>query len=58
MGEALVKSNDSKTAVIHLEIAAERLPNFAPAHALLAQAYDSLGKTEDAKREKARAMHQ
>jgi len=55
MGAALLKNNDHKTAAVHLEIATERLPNFGSAHALLAQAYDHLGRTEDAKREKAKA---
>ena len=55
MGEALLKTSDYKTAAVHLEIATERLEGFAPAHALLAQAYDRLGKPEDAKREKAKA---
>lgn len=58
MGSALLKTNDYKTAAVHLEIAAERLPSFASAHALLAQTYDHLGRGEDAKREKARAVQQ
>jgi arylsulfatase A-like enzyme len=58
MGEALLKSNDAKTAAVHLEIAAERLPNFAPAHALLAQAYEHMGRADDAKPEKAKAAQQ
>ena len=56
MGEALLKANDYKTAAVHLEIATERLPEFAPAHALLAQAYDHMGKPEEAKREQAKAL--
>jgi choline-sulfatase len=55
MGSCLLKSGDYKTALIHLEIAANRLPDFADAHLLLAQAYDHLGRTDDAKRERARA---
>ena len=58
MGSALLKTNDYKTAAVHLEIAAERLPSFASAHALLAQAYDHLGRSEDAKSEKAKAGQQ
>jgi arylsulfatase A-like enzyme/Tfp pilus assembly protein PilF len=54
MGSCLLKSSDYKTAVIHLEIASNRLPDFAEAHSLLAQAYDRLGRSEDAKRERAR----
>ena len=57
MGAALLKNNDFKTAAVHLEITLEHLPNFATAHALLAQAYDHLGRTENAKREKAKAGH-
>lgn len=55
MGSCLLKSGDYKTAVIHLEIAANRLPDFADAHSLLAQSYDHLGRSDDAKRERARA---
>ena len=55
MGSSLLKSGDYKTAVIHLEIASSRLPDFAEAHALLAQAYDHLGRAEDAKRERSKA---
>jgi len=56
MGEALLKTRDYQTAAIHLEITGERLPNFAAGHALLAQVYDHLGKSEDAKRERTKAM--
>jgi tetratricopeptide (TPR) repeat protein len=52
MGSTLLKTGDYKTAVIHLEIASSRLPEFAEAHLLLAQAYEHLGRTEDAKRER------
>jgi tetratricopeptide (TPR) repeat protein len=52
MGSSLLKSGDYKTAVIHLEIASGRLPGFSDAHALLAEAYEHLGRTEDAKRER------
>lgn len=52
MGSCLLKSGDSKTAVVHLEIASNRLPDFAEAHSLLAQAYDHLGRSDDAKRER------
>jgi predicted Zn-dependent protease len=55
MGAVLLKTNDFKTAAVHLEIVAGRLPNFASAHTLLAQAYEHLGRTEDAKHEKAKA---
>jgi tetratricopeptide (TPR) repeat protein len=52
MGSSLLKTGDYKTAVIHLEIASTRLPEFGEAHALLAQAYEHLGRPEDAKRER------
>jgi choline-sulfatase len=55
MGTCLLKSGDYKTAVIHLEIASNRLSDFAEAHSLLAQAYDHLGRTDDATRERSRA---
>jgi arylsulfatase A-like enzyme/Flp pilus assembly protein TadD len=55
IGATLVKTGDFKTAVVHLEIAAGRLPAFAPAHAALAEAYEHLGRSEDAKRERTRA---
>ena len=55
MGSSLLKTGDYKTAVVHLEIASSRLPDFAEAHSLLAQAYEHLGRTEDAKRERSRS---
>ncbi len=55
MGSSLLKAGDYKTAVIHLEIASSRLPGFAKAHALLAQAYDHLGRGEEAKRERSQS---
>jgi choline-sulfatase len=55
MGSALLNSGDYKTAIVHLEIASSRLPGFADAHSLLAQAYDHLGRTQDAARERSRA---
>jgi choline-sulfatase len=54
MGSSLLKTGDYKTAVIHLEIASSRLPDFAEAHSLLAQAYEHLGRAEDAKRERSK----
>jgi predicted Zn-dependent protease len=44
MGWCLLKSGDYKTAVIHLEIASNRLPDFAEAGSLLAQARGHLGR--------------
>jgi tetratricopeptide (TPR) repeat protein len=35
IGASLLKTGDYKTAVVHLEIAATRLPAFAPARAAL-----------------------
>jgi arylsulfatase A-like enzyme len=52
MGAALLKTGDAKTAAVHLEIATSRLPEFAGAHTLLAEAYDKLGRGEDARRER------
>ncbi len=54
MGATLLKTSDFKTAAVHLEIATNRLPGFAPAHAALAQAYEHLGRAEDAKKERAK----
>ncbi|MGH9504507.1 MAG: sulfatase-like hydrolase/transferase [Terriglobales bacterium] len=55
MGSCLLQSGDYKTALVHLEIASNRLPDFAEAHALLAQAYDHVGRTEEARRERLKA---
>lgn len=52
IGASLLKTGDYKTATIHLEIAAGRLPGFAPAHLSLAEAYEHLGRAEDAERER------
>ncbi len=55
MGSSLLHTGDYKTAVVHLEIVSSRLPEFAEAHSLLAQAYEHLGRVEDAKRERSRS---
>lgn len=55
MGEALADTADWKGAATHLEIAVARLPEMAEAHATLAEAYQHLGRTADAKRERERA---
>lgn len=55
MGMSLLKTGDFKTAAVHLEIASARLPESANIHSLLAQAYEKLGRAEDAKREHAKA---
>ncbi len=55
MGSALLKSGDSRTAAVHLEIASSRLTEFAEAHSRLAEAYEHLGRAEEAKRERSRA---
>jgi arylsulfatase A-like enzyme/Flp pilus assembly protein TadD len=55
IGATLLKTGDFKTAIVHLEIATGRLPAFAPAHISLAEVYEHMGRTEDAKRERARA---
>jgi arylsulfatase A-like enzyme len=57
MGATLLKTGDFKTAVVHLEIATGRLPAFAPAHLSLAEAYEHMGRTEDAKRERSKTPH-
>jgi choline-sulfatase len=54
MGATLLKTGDFKTAVVHLEIATGRLQAFAPAHLSLAEAYEHMGRTEDAKRERSK----
>jgi choline-sulfatase len=58
MGSSLLKTGDHKTAVIHLEIASSRLPEMAEAHARLAEAYEHLGRADDAKRERAKGSGQ
>ena len=55
MGLSLIKTGDFKTAAVHLEIAAGRLPEFPAVHAALAQAYEHLGRTQEAARERAGA---
>ncbi|HWZ81891.1 MAG TPA: sulfatase-like hydrolase/transferase [Terriglobales bacterium] len=55
MGASLLKTGDFKTATVHLEIAAGRLPEFAPAHQALVEAYEHLGRVEDAKKERAKS---
>ena len=55
MGFCLTKTGDFKTALVHLEIAASRLPESGDAQALLGQAYEKLGRAEDAKRARAKA---
>jgi arylsulfatase A-like enzyme/Tfp pilus assembly protein PilF len=54
MGATLLKTGDFKTAIVHLEIATGRLPAFAPAHVSLAEAYEHMGRAEDAKRERSK----
>ncbi len=55
MGSALLRSGDYKAALVHLEIAGERLPRVAEVHSLLAEAYEHSGRVQDAKRERAQA---
>jgi choline-sulfatase len=52
IGASLLRTGDFKTAVVHLEIATGRLPGFSPAHTALAEAYEHLGRAEDAKKER------
>ena len=56
IGRALLKTGDFKTAAVHLEIAANRMPEFSEVHALLAEAYDKLGRKDDGSRERAKAI--
>ena len=55
MGLSLMKTGDFKTAAVHLEIASQRLPGFTALHTALAEAYDHLGRVQDAARERAGA---
>jgi tetratricopeptide (TPR) repeat protein len=55
IGVALLKTGDFKTAVVHLEIATGRLPGFGAAHLALAEAYEHLGRIEEAKKERDKA---
>jgi choline-sulfatase len=55
IGRALSKAGDFKTAVVHLEIAANRMPDFSDVHALLAEAYEHVGRKTDADHERAKA---
>jgi len=52
IGSSLLKTGDFMTAAVHLEIAAGRLAEFGPAHLALAEAYEKLGRAEDAKKER------
>jgi tetratricopeptide (TPR) repeat protein len=52
IGTTLLKTSDFKTAIVHLEIATGRLPGFALAHISLAEAYEHMGRAEDAKQER------
>ena len=55
MGSSLLKGADLRQAAIDLEVCISRLPDFAEAHSLLAQAYNHLGRLDEAKREQTRA---
>jgi arylsulfatase A-like enzyme len=54
IGATLLRIGDFKTAIVHLEIATGRLPAFAPAHISLAEAYEHVGRADDAKRERSK----
>jgi len=56
MGASLMKTGDYKSAAVHLEVAASRLPESTQTHALLAEAYDHLGRADEAGRERAKAI--
>ncbi len=49
IGATLMQTRDFKTAIVHLEIATRRLPDFAPAHTLLGQAHEYASRAGSAK---------
>jgi choline-sulfatase len=53
MGVSLAKAGDFKTSEVHLQVASQRLPSFAPVHSALAEVYEHLGRTQEAARERA-----
>jgi tetratricopeptide (TPR) repeat protein len=55
MGLCLLNTADFKTAAIHLEIVSSRLTESAAVHSMLAEAYEHLGRGQDARREQAKA---
>jgi choline-sulfatase len=55
IGVTMLRTGDFKTAIVHLEIAAGRLPAFAAAHLSLAEAYEHVGRADEAKRERTQA---
>jgi arylsulfatase A-like enzyme/Flp pilus assembly protein TadD len=55
IGITLLKTGDFKTAIVHLEIATGRLPAFAPAHLSLAEAYEHMGRPDEAKKARGKA---
>ncbi|HET6179140.1 MAG TPA: sulfatase-like hydrolase/transferase [Candidatus Sulfotelmatobacter sp.] len=52
MGLSLMKTGDFKTSAVHLEIASERLPAFSALHSALAEAYEHLGRRDEAARQR------
>jgi arylsulfatase A-like enzyme len=56
MGLSLMKTGDFKTAAIHLEIVAGRLPESTIVHSVLAEVYDHLGRKQDASRERTKVV--
>ena len=55
-GRALLEQNQLNEAVYQLEVAAQADPKSPVPHQLLAEAYERLGKTEEAKQETQRAQ--
>ena len=55
IGLSLIKTGNFRVAAIHLEIASRLMPKSAELHATLAQAYEHIGRTDDANRERAKA---
>jgi arylsulfatase A-like enzyme/Tfp pilus assembly protein PilF len=56
LGRILSLQGDAAAGLPHLERAAEAQPDSAEAHAFLADAYQALGRGQDASRERARAQ--
>ena len=54
MGVCLIKAGDFKTAVVHLEIASRQMPSLVGVHSALAEAYDRVGRKQDASRERSK----
>ena len=56
LGRALLQTGDAQGAIAPLQLASQGEPDKPGPHAFLAEAYDRLGRTEDARREMAEAQ--